>query len=507
MLKRKGIDETSVENGKTFKSKSLTRRAVLTMAGAAGTVLISQGLFRKVNGVSGVSSDVYGRENAVADSYRNEIGAPGRMVSMKLCESIHVKDFGAIGDGLTDDTDAILNAIAACPAGGTIMIPSAHIFRVRGLVINKPIKISGGGTLKFVDHPELPAVLQAMETIEVENIIIDGNSQALSSSYTGTGFGLHNKGNRSYFMNVQFNNTKFHGFWNDGAHHVTLNKCYSENAGYSGFRNSHGDFFQLLNSEALHFKFKGFSHNGNSKLITVENFVAITDSLENGVDPVLIDPNNYFVEHLLLRNIYIKGANRSNSIKIIDVGTAVFDTIKALSPNTLYAIHCYTRVDRLTLRNVECVGRTSLKDVKQLVIENCTFDAEQHEEQEITITHPLSVQAEYVTVRGMTVIGGTGTGMSIHLAALKKAMIRDMIYRAVNPSLNMIGLTNLAGANPNHKKIVVKEYVIEEGNDVASAGSKYHIEDSSTEYVLKSANGTRHSLRIGDDGEWAIVPL
>ena len=41
---------------------------------------------------------------------------------------ISVKDFGAAGNGITDDTDAIQNAIHCCPAGGRVTVPTGTYF-------------------------------------------------------------------------------------------------------------------------------------------------------------------------------------------------------------------------------------------------------------------------------------------------------------------------------------------------------------------------------------------
>lgn len=45
-------------------------------------------------------------------------GASSRTVQDKLRDFLHVKDFGAVGDGVTDDTDALVNLFAAMQAQG-----------------------------------------------------------------------------------------------------------------------------------------------------------------------------------------------------------------------------------------------------------------------------------------------------------------------------------------------------------------------------------------------------
>lgn len=67
--------------------------------------------------------------------------------SMSVGSTLNIKDdFGAVGDGVTDDTGAIQAAIDACPEGGTLRVPSSsghYVFTQ--LTINKTIAIVGDG--------------------------------------------------------------------------------------------------------------------------------------------------------------------------------------------------------------------------------------------------------------------------------------------------------------------------------------------------------------------------
>ena len=51
-------------------------------------------------------------------------GAVTRTLESKLQESVSVKDFGAIGNGIADDTAAIQAAISAVSLGGTVFVPT-----------------------------------------------------------------------------------------------------------------------------------------------------------------------------------------------------------------------------------------------------------------------------------------------------------------------------------------------------------------------------------------------
>jgi hypothetical protein len=63
-------------------------------------------------------------------------GATARTIDSKLKDVVSVKDFGAVGDGVADDTAAFIAAHAALPAsGGTIVVPAAAEYRITSSIV------------------------------------------------------------------------------------------------------------------------------------------------------------------------------------------------------------------------------------------------------------------------------------------------------------------------------------------------------------------------------------
>jgi hypothetical protein len=95
-------------------------------------------------------------------------GAVTRSVEARLRDSISVKDFGAVGNGVADDTAAFNRAVAANQAvvGGDISIPTPGTYKLTSQIKSDPVRtgfVSSGATLDFSgmnfpdpsDSPEL----------------------------------------------------------------------------------------------------------------------------------------------------------------------------------------------------------------------------------------------------------------------------------------------------------------------------------------------------------------
>lgn len=67
-------------------------------------------------------------------------GAESRTVESKLRDLISVKDFGAVGDGVIDDTQAVINAVAAA-SGKTLLFPVGTYKIVSNISIDETVEL------------------------------------------------------------------------------------------------------------------------------------------------------------------------------------------------------------------------------------------------------------------------------------------------------------------------------------------------------------------------------
>lgn len=115
---------------------------------------------------SGVQVDYLPR--TITGFTQSGTGAIARTVQSKLRDQVSVKDFGAVGDGVTDDTAAIQAAITAAIAqgGGRVVVPSG-IYRYTALTIN-------GSGVHLVGNGERATILRKTTTTGIGIDIGDG---------------------------------------------------------------------------------------------------------------------------------------------------------------------------------------------------------------------------------------------------------------------------------------------------------------------------------------------
>ena len=120
-------------------------------------------------------------------------GAVDTTVEAKLSESVSVKDFGAVGDGVTDDTDAIQAAINSSSA--VIRIPAGD-YKITdkngayGILISATNKTIIGDGLEVASliytssATNRPAISVTASDVHIKGIRIDGTANATKSAQT-----------------------------------------------------------------------------------------------------------------------------------------------------------------------------------------------------------------------------------------------------------------------------------------------------------------------------------
>ena len=170
-----------------------------------------------------------------SNSAGNLSGAVGRTVHQKLQETISVKDFGAVGDGVTNDTSAINAGRVATSSGGSLLFPKGQ-YLYNSVVANIPFDFiwNNNGFTGGINLLQYPSSVQYLFTAETPNTTPQNQADsrvplAITTVARGAQHGdcvrgnllnysVDGQGNTCFYANAQSGAT---GGWSAGHHAET----------------------------------------------------------------------------------------------------------------------------------------------------------------------------------------------------------------------------------------------------------------------------------------------
>lgn len=331
-----------------------------------------------------------------------EGGTHARTLNNILGDVVNVKNFGAQGDGETDDTAALNEAVTAA-MGKTLFLPAGTYMTSTGLRIPSNTKVCGAGmdqtiiklsddALHAVDgitneqnwwnYPEaistyggftqaLQELNQGNVNICVEDLTVDGNCSRTDVGSGHTGSAVHFANVRHLRMrNVRGINGRLHGIDISSSMYTS---CYDE----TGFRTEGGDTY-------------GPWYVGYSDDVVLENC--------EGVDPLVDDcitthysRNITLINPRAVRNLTSEQASQlsanQHGIEIDDGSYNVhvyggyaencYEGLQIKGHGTAYPAHDVV-VDGMTVRNcinnffITCGGTVDYSRGRNITLANCT---------------------------------------------------------------------------------------------------------------------------------------
>jgi len=180
-----------------------------------------------------------------------------RSIQAKLQEWVSVKDFGALGDGTTDDTTAIQNAINAVIQGGSVYIPATtNGYRITNkLILPSYINIYGDGKdslgSKIIkDFGDYFAFYGITKTyISIKNLSIIANALQPTLSNPNGGIGLQSCTNCE-IDNIYVSGVCGSGVWLYDSSNSTISNCKMESWNISTYHQDAADISIYSNSNS-----------------------------------------------------------------------------------------------------------------------------------------------------------------------------------------------------------------------------------------------------------------
>jgi polygalacturonase len=271
-----------------------------------------------------------------SNSLGNLTSAVGRTVHQKLQESVSVKDFGAVGDGITNDSAAIqaaVNSFTASGVGGEIFFPKGT-YKIN-TVITVPSIINELSGIRFVGVGFGSEIQAGTETTSL--FLTTGRDVSFSNLYfvntstlTDTAIAGGGPFTNSY-PGLTIDSCKFLGF-NNGiglnfTNHTITNNFFLNNTCHVSFADDGRNSYVFGNNflgGLFGIRFRQVGANAEGVRI-INNLIQITGASGVGIDATGA------LEMIIMGNIIDQTGVNGIAIYLHGDGTFVVDRIKVTS--------------------------------------------------------------------------------------------------------------------------------------------------------------------------------
>lgn len=246
---------------------------------------------------------------------------------------VNVKDFGAIGDGVTDDSSAIVSALAAVASGGTVYFPAGTYYISSNININQSnLTIEGNGIAK-ITH-DTTASFDGLLRLNGDRITIRG--MKIENTYTaGTVLQI--------------------GIELEGSEHITIENCYFKNFRYCilgratsthvnviGCRFDtepqgltacviNGEYVNISNNHVEAFGDTGLGVQGSAKYAMISNNVLQSRPSYSSLG-IIVEED---AENVIISNNILDGKYNGTANSGVQTGIRIADNATDISPRNV----------------------------------------------------------------------------------------------------------------------------------------------------------------------------
>jgi hypothetical protein len=371
-------------------------------ATAANVSMNSNKITNLANGSSSTDAVAYGQLPIYA-------GNGGVATTVSRAQVVNVLDYGATGNGTTDDSSAIQAALNACPSGGQVFLPrTAHFYAIGSTLVvpssvslkgpngraesGYPSGFTGGGIIKAISGSNLDAVIASTTWynnfggidgfISITDLVIDPNG---ANQTSGLGHGVAMSTWRGRVSNCIIMNGL-----GDSIYLGTITRNGTTTAAGNCIENHFSDNIVYPTTVGIHTNGQLVTDNWINDNIIVGSSAGATFGIKlsnNGGAGDLISGNHIYscatqistgnVSLITIVNNYLEGSNAAASTgtlyainvspvgrQIIISGNKVELPTTAVSGNTYYGIRLFwvAAASGITVTNNIVSGGTSSSD-------------------------------------------------------------------------------------------------------------------------------------------------
>jgi len=286
---------------------------------------------------------------------------------------VNVLSYGVIGDGLTNDTLKINDAITACNDGDILYFPNIICKITPTLTINKELRICGNVTFMVYNSGNYDYAINVTSKCNISDMTID---QSNVTAHSGRGEGIRLSASDTFLDKVTvIGEGSLGGVFSSGIvilnDNVVITNSNVSTTGYGGIAIKVGNNTIISQCIITNPKVKGIVSNTASDKITIKDCKITTNSIDSNSDGILIDGST--VDSVVIDSCEIYGF-LSNDIKIKSTTLATVRSTRLKSTLSVYSIYV-DATEAFLYGNSYANRMTILNHCEFVTIDGGTIDA------------------------------------------------------------------------------------------------------------------------------------
>ena len=278
-------------------------------------------------------------------------GAVQRTVESKLQDVVSVKDFGAVGDGVTDDTSSVQSAVTVAVATNKVVYAPAGTYLLNGTINFNPSNASGVASFGVIGEGAAATIFKqsnhdadtfsCIHTDSTKQFVLKPLFRDFQILYSGAGSSntgaaiRHRESNGGVFWNLQLRGCPygivsergFHGFYNAVY-------CYGQDFAAGGY--GQAGFVFTSNPAVAARRTSSGNYVNNCEIQAGEGWVNAIKA--TSVDGLYITNCHFdYAQTTLLFQPNVSVGNTDSTIRQVLINNCYFDNAGSATLDHLYA--------------------------------------------------------------------------------------------------------------------------------------------------------------------------